>query len=137
MFSTDIILAIFIVLWLLSSLALLHQRRRFAKQRRQFSAVSKDLDQALRCLNGTENQPGEPGFTADLEEAAIKTKLRHYTSARLSKKDETGSIPERYRHVSTLANHGLDNDAISAILQIPKGEAEQLLKLYKLAGQPT
>ncbi len=119
----------------MSSFAFLHQRRRFAKQRRQFSAVSKDLDQALRCLNGTENTKGDPDFAADLEEAAIKTKLQHYTTARLANKDETDSIPERYRHVSTLANHGLDNDAISAILQIPKGEAEQLLTLFKLTGQ--
>jgi hypothetical protein len=137
MFSTNIILTITIGLWLLSCFAFLHQRRRFAKQRQLFSAASKDLDRALRCLNTTENTKGDSGFAADLEEAAIKTKLQHYNTARLSNKDETGSIPERYRHVSTLANHGLDNDAISEILQIPKGEAEQLLKLFKLTGQHT
>jgi hypothetical protein len=135
MISTDIILAATVVLWLVSSFAFLHQRRRSAKERQQFSAVSKDLDRALRCLNTTKNTNDDPGFAADLEEASIKTKLQHYTATKLVNKDAAGSIPEKYRHVSTLANHGLDNDVISEILQIPKGEAEQLLKLFRLTGQ--
>lgn len=137
MFSTNIILTIPIGLWLLSTFAYLHQRRRSAKQKQQFSTVNKDLDLALRCLNTTENTNGGPGFAADLEEAAIKTKLQHYITAKRSSKDTACSIPERYRHVSTLADHGLDNDAISEILRIPKGETEQLLKLFKLTGQST
>ena len=135
MVSTGIILAIAIVFGLMITLAFLHLYRRFAKQRQRLAAVGKDLDRALRCLNGAESRRGDHGFAANLDEAAIKTKLQQYTAAKQSNKDETSGIPERYRHVSTLANHGLDKDAISAILQIPKGETEQLLKLFNLTGQ--
>lgn len=135
MVSTDIMLAIASVFWIMSALAFLHLYRRFAKQRSVLAAVSKDLDQALRCLRGAETREGDLGFAANLEEAAIKTKLQQYTAAKQTDKHATGSIPARYRHVSTLANHGLDKDAISAILQIPRGETEQLLKLCNLTGQ--
>ena len=135
MTSVDIILAITIVLWLASILAFLYLYRRFAKQRVVLAAVTKDLDRALHCLNGSETREGALGFAANLEDAAIKAKLHQYTTARHSGKNDTGGIPERYRHISTLATHGLDIDAISTILQIPRGETEQLLKLFNLAGQ--
>ena len=135
MISTGIILDIAIVFGIMITLAFLLLYRRFAKLRQRLTAVGKELDRALRCLNGTECRQGDHGFAANLEEAAIKTKLQQYGAAKQSNKDETGGIPERYRHVSTLANHGLDKDAISAILRIPKGEAEQLLKLFNLTSQ--
>jgi len=137
---TDIFLALSLIFGLTTTLAFLYLYRRFAIQRRILATTSRDLDRALRCLNGSEIREDGLGFAASLDEAAIKTKLQQYSAVKYANSDEDTSIPERsiperYRHVSTLADHGLDEDAISAILQIPRGEAEQLLKLCNLAGQ--
>jgi hypothetical protein len=135
MAATDIVLAVALVSWCMSTLALLYLYRRFTRQRRVLAAVSRDLDRALRCLNDAETPEGGLDFAASLEEAAIKTKLQDYAAAKQAHRADAGTVPERYRHVSTLVNHGLDKDAISAILQIPRGETEQLLKLSNLSGQ--
>jgi len=135
MAETDIFLALSLIFGLTTTLALLYLYRRFAMQRRILATTSKDLERALRRLNGAEIGEEDPGFAASLDEAAIKTKLQQYSAVKYANSDKDTTIPERYRHVSTLADHGLDEDAISAILRIPRGEAEQLLKLRNLAGQ--
>jgi hypothetical protein len=135
MAATDIFLAIALVCWCLSNLALLYLYRRFTKQRGVLAAVSRDLDRALCCLNGAALPEGGLDFAASLEEAAIKTKLQDYTAARHANRAEPGTVPEKYRHVSILVNHGLDKEAISAILQIPRDETEQLLTLSHLTEQ--
>ena len=135
MAGTDIFLALSLIFGLTSTLAFLYMYRRFTKQRTVITALSKDLDRALRCLNGAETREEDLGFAASLDEAAMKTKLQQYSAVKHANRDEDSTIPERYRHVSTLADHGLDKDAISAILRISRGETEQLLKLCNLTGQ--
>jgi len=135
MAGVDIFLALSLIFGLSTTIAFLYLYRRFTKQRRILDTISKDLDRALRCLHGDDTREEGLGFAASLDEAALKTKLEQYSAVNHANRDEDITIPERYRHVSTLAEHGLDEDAISAILQIPRGETEQLLKLCNLSGQ--
>jgi len=136
MTGIDIFLALSLIFGLTSTLAFLYLYTLFTKQRSHLLALSKDLDRALRCLNGPATKEEDVfGFAASLDEETMKTKLQQYSAVKHANRDEVSTVPERYRHVSTLANHGLDKDAISAILQIPIGETEQLLKLCNITGQ--
>ena len=96
------------------------------------AAVSKDLDLALRCLDNPNPPEITSGFETDLDAAERKSKIDLHPVAALHNSPKKDAIPGRYRHVTTLANHGLDSDEISAILHISPSEVDQLIKLSQL-----
>ena len=75
------------------------------------------------------NQGGWPGTAVPAGGEAPHADLR----LRLQRGQQgSSSIVERYRLVGNMVQRGLSAEDISAILQLPKGETEQLLKLAQV-----
>ncbi|TYP00189.1 hypothetical protein EDC39_101350 [Geothermobacter ehrlichii] len=77
----------------------------------------------------SENEEAKPAvekaaFDTDLLAANMKAMIRQQVTA--------GNMSDRYRYINSLASHGLDPAQIAQILEIGKGEAEQLVKLASL-----
>jgi DNA-directed RNA polymerase specialized sigma24 family protein len=128
------ILTITLIICVLSTTGLVCLRRRLCHHKQRLAAVSRDLDMALRCFSGNNAEKTQQSFESDLREADLLTRLRSPATTQPGRNEETETVPERYRHVSILASHGLDIQEISDILQISLAEAEQIIKLIRLTG---
>ncbi|RME41711.1 MAG: hypothetical protein D6794_00170 [Deltaproteobacteria bacterium] len=97
------------------------------------------MTRQLTTLVDTREQPGEQAgqtapdkpFDSALLGANMKSLLRQQANA--------ATPTERYRFIRSLAAHGLEPQQIAEILNIGRGEAEQLVKLARLrvAAKPT
>jgi hypothetical protein len=134
MLLTYSILTITFIICVLSTTGLVCLRRRLCHHKQRLAAISRDLDMALRCFSGNAAEKTKQSFESDFEEADLLTRLRSSATTQPGRNKETGTVPERYRHVSILASHGLDIQEISNILQISPTEAEQIIKLTRLTG---
>ncbi len=107
--------------------------RRYYRQKQILKTLNKDLDNALRCLSNPQKFPDEHAFHADLEQAQMENRLHQNENFHNLEGKINGDAPDKYRHVVTLANHGLTSDAIGDILNLSPIETEQLLQLFKCA----
>jgi hypothetical protein len=131
----NIIILIFALAFAASGMAYLYIKKQFSDQQRQLAAMSKDLDMALRCLDKPNLSEITSGFATDLDEAERKSKIDLHSVAGHCNTPKKDTIPERYRHVTTLVDHGLDNGEISTILQISSHEVDQLIRLSQLTHE--
>lgn len=68
------------------------------------------------------------GFEADLQQARMKSRLKG--------NEDVGEVPDKYRLLASLANRGVSGDDLDEalkILKISPAEADQLIKLSRLA----
>jgi DNA-directed RNA polymerase specialized sigma24 family protein len=103
--------------------------RRSRRQQRQFVELNQELDAVLQRLSSLEAKKDDKDFTAALDQAQIK--------ARMEREAGSWKAPEKYRYVASLANHGMSPDEIADVLKISIREAEQLVKLSRVAKSET
>lgn len=114
-----------------ASIAYLRLGQRYNRQKKQLAMLNSDLDKALRCLNGIEEQGKIRNFQTSLADEQVTVRLRQGCLTNYSGVPESARAPEKYRHVSTLADHGLTAHEIAEVINISAVEAEQLIKLLK------
>lgn len=98
----------------------------------KLNRVTRELvtfrDQTKKQDGHEEKKPASL-FDRDLVLAEMKTILKQ--------PKEQGNLPNRYRYINSLVSHGLDSVQIAQILEIGRGEAEQLVKLASLRSAST
>lgn len=127
---------LFFTLMLLASLALAggcwFLDRRLEQAKKKLAEQGEMLRETLQRLSLAESRPqlkpktGGAEFEANLAQADLKQRLKGGDGP-------TKSVPEKYRLVATMARRGLPAVDIAEILEISPGEAEQLLKLVRVA----
>jgi len=95
--------------------------RKLARQRRLQAILNLERDAALRCLRDMAAAEHSRNFSTALDEAQLKTRLNMSGAA--------ANTAAKYRHAVSLANYGLNAEAIAAVLEISPREAEQVLSL--------
>ncbi len=88
-------------------------------------------DAGLARPDGPELHPAEGGDRVVelpvLDEKKMRKRLQRGAHG------NSGEAPERYRHVATLADRGLEPEEIAQMLQVSTAEAQQLVKLSEVA----
>ncbi len=98
----------------------------------KLNRISRQLARVSATVAGDrETKPAkeQTAFDADLLAANVKSMVRQQMT--------TGSPADRYRYLNSLASHGLAPEQIAQILEIGRGEAEQLVKLARLRTMTT
>lgn len=110
-------------------------RRRFLRQKQLIAGLNNELNIALRCLSEAGNMEHQANFTASLEGAQIQARLAQAgATSRGNGAGPPPPLPEKYRHVTMLADRGINSDEIAAILKISPHETEQMIKLFQFAN---
>jgi len=127
---------LFFALMLLAALALAagcwFLDRRLEQTKKKLAEQEQLLHEALARLSLAESRPqaktktGHAEFEANLAQADLKQRLKGGDGP-------PKNVPEKYRLVAAMARRGLPAADIAEILEISPGEAEQLLKLVRVA----
>ena len=127
---------LFFTLMLLAALALAggcwFLDRRLEQTKKKLAEQEQLLHEALARLSLAERLPqaktktGHEEFEANLAQADLKQRLKGGDGP-------PKNVPEKYRLVAAMARRGLPAADIAEILEISPGEAEQLLKLVRVA----
>lgn len=109
-------------------------RRRFVRQKLLVAELNNELNIALRCLSQAGDAVHQQNFATSLEGAQVQERLAQAGTTNCRNDVASPShLPEKYRHVTTLASRGINSDEIAAILKISPHETEQMIKLFKFA----
>lgn len=123
--------ALLSLLFILTVALLLHRKKRklaseLVLAREQLAATEDEL-QELKARTDT-----AATFKTSLNEAEITTRLQQ---PRLSAQHRDSiKTPERYQFIQSLTERGMDGEEIASVLSISTHEADQLVKLSKLAA---
>ncbi|ORJ63503.1 hypothetical protein [Geothermobacter hydrogeniphilus] len=92
----------------------------------KLNRVNRELLDMRNEVNGdkTRRKTEQPSFDQNLALAELK--------ARINNKRPEVAVPDKYRYITSLVAQGLDSGQISQVLQIGRGEAEQLVSLANL-----
>ena len=90
--------------------------------------VTRDLTTMRHRLEDGPVEPDSAGFSKDLLVARFKQEVREVPTA--------SAATDRYRYVASLVRNGLDAPQIAEILNLGRGEAEQLVSLALLCVAP-
>jgi DNA-binding NarL/FixJ family response regulator len=111
----------------------IYLRRKSERQEKLLTEANKtvsEYEQRLLLLEEKDKQHN--AFQESLNQAEITTKLQR---SRLSSQEYNSQMspPERYKYVHSLAASGMSSEEIASILYISIHEADQLVKLARLA----
>jgi hypothetical protein len=130
----SIVLLITLLLLAVSLLALSKLRREKILLAGQLTETSRGLEQVTRELAALRrSQEESSAFKERLGTAELTTRLQQ---PRLAAGSSGGGSPERYRYVQGLADKGMADEEIAAVLAISPHEIRQVLALSRLVRQP-
>ena len=128
------VLLITLLLLAVSLLALCKLRREKILLADQLTETSRGLEQATRELAALRREREESSvFQESLGTAQLTTRLQQ---PRLAAGSSGSGSPERYRYVQGLADKGMPDEEIAAVLAISPHEIRQVLALSRLVRQP-
>ena len=126
----------FLCFWLEGRMrkAVLRQRETEEEQaeyRRRLVSLERELASGRKPAVATRTEreeARESAFSGSLRQARLRMRLQQ-------RRPSSAGVIERYRLVGGMARRGLSAEDISAIMQLHGSEAEQLLKLSRVAQQ--
>ena len=127
----DVVAALLAFMLLCMGLILRRLNKRLQRVQERLDESERQLNHALQRINRLEDHQMRPHVPQEMPRASIP---QEDLVSRLQSAPRSGDAPNRYRHVASLAQQGMDAEQIAEILHISTAEASQLMSLSRLAS---
>ena len=114
---------------LVFAVAVWRMQRRINEDIRRREEGDRQLLNALQRITRLEDQLANSPATATFERTLDHADLKNRLQAPVT----SGNAPNKYRHVSALAEQGMTEQQIAEVLNISVAEASQLISLSRIA----
>ncbi|MFN2257966.1 MAG: hypothetical protein ABR516_05760 [Desulfuromonadaceae bacterium] len=128
----DVVAALLAFMLLCMGLILRRQNKRLLRSQERLDESERQLNHALQRINRLEDH--QMRSHVPQQEMPRASMPQEDLVSRLQSAPRSGDAPNRYRHVASLAQQGMDAEQIAEILHISVAEASQLMSLSRLAS---
>jgi len=126
----DVVAALLAFMVLCMGLILRRLNKRLQRVQERLNESERQLNHALQRINRLEDHQMRAHSPQEMPRASMP---QEDLVSRLQSAPRSGDAPNRYRHVASLAQQGMDAEQIAEILHISVAEASQLMSLSRLA----
>ncbi|MFO7831294.1 MAG: hypothetical protein R6V18_04860 [Desulfuromonadaceae bacterium] len=127
----DVVAALLSFMLLCMGLILRRLNKRLHRAKERLDESERQLNHALQRINRLEDH--QMRSHAPPQEMPRAEVPQEDLVSRLQSAPRSGDAPNRYRHVASLAQQGMDAEQIAEILHISTAEASQLMSLSRIA----
>lgn len=126
----DVVAALLAFMVLCMGLILRRLNKRFQRALERLDESERQLNHVLQRINRLEDHQMRAHSPQEMPRASMP---QEDLVSRLQSAPRSGDAPNRYRHVASLAQQGMEAEQIAEILHISVSEASQLMSLSRLA----